>query len=77
MKIISYARTPRAEAPDADSTPSGSGRVRAMSHGHSTDRPVPAELAACEVSDENGTKVRLGSLWAERPIVLAFVRHFG
>jgi hypothetical protein len=48
-----------------------------MSHGHSTDRPVPDELAACEVSDEHGQKIKLGSLWAEKPIVLAFVRHFG
>ncbi len=48
-----------------------------MSHGHPTDRPVPPALAACEVTDEKGATVRLGSLWAERPIVLVFVRHFG
>ena len=48
-----------------------------MSRGHATDRPVPPALTACEVSDENGHELRLGSLWAERPIVLAFVRHFG
>ena len=48
-----------------------------MSHGQSTDRPVPPALADCEVSDETGHKLRLDSLWAERPIVLAFVRHFG
>lgn len=41
------------------------------------DRPVPPELAACEVTDERGAKVRLGELWAERTVVLAFVRHFG
>ncbi len=48
-----------------------------MAHGHPTDRPVPPELAACEVEDERGQKLRLGSLWAERPIALVFVRHFG
>ncbi len=48
-----------------------------MSTGTRTDRPVPEALAACEVLAEDGSKVRLGSLWAERPVVLAFVRHFG
>ena len=38
---------------------------------------VPPELEACELTDENGTKVRLGDLWRDRPVVLAFVRHFG
>ena len=48
-----------------------------MASGRVVDRPVPEALAACEVLAEDGTRVRLGSLWAERPIVLAFVRHFG
>ena len=26
---------------------------------------------------ENGKKFRLGDLWRERPIVVAWVRHFG
>jgi cytochrome oxidase Cu insertion factor (SCO1/SenC/PrrC family) len=38
---------------------------------------VPPELAEIELVDEKGTKVRLGDLWRERPIVLTFVRHFG
>ena len=38
---------------------------------------VPAELAECLVQDEKGAEIRLGSLWADRPVVLAFVRHFG
>ena len=38
---------------------------------------VPAELEAIELTDEKGGKVRLGDLWRERPVVLAFVRHFG
>jgi hypothetical protein len=48
-----------------------------MTRGKATDRPVPDELAACMVTDEHGTELPLGSLWAERPVVLAFVRHFG
>ncbi len=39
--------------------------------------PVPAALADARVLDERGAAVRLGDLWAERPVVLAFVRHFG
>jgi hypothetical protein len=35
------------------------------------------ELAALTVSDLKGQPVRVGSLWAERPVVLAWVRHFG
>jgi hypothetical protein len=38
---------------------------------------VPKELADSIVQDEAGHDVRLGDLWRERPIVLAFVRHFG
>ncbi len=34
-------------------------------------------LADAEVIGLDGSKVRLGSLWAERPVVLAFLRHFG
>ena len=38
---------------------------------------VPAALADCVVLDERGGNQRLGELWKERPVVLAFVRHFG
>ena len=38
---------------------------------------VPPELADCEVLDERGGKVRLGDAWREKPVVVAFVRHFG
>jgi hypothetical protein len=48
-----------------------------MAHGRFTARPVPAELAAAEVLAEDGGTVRLGTLWSDRPVVLAFVRHFG
>jgi hypothetical protein len=38
---------------------------------------VPAALADCVVLDERGGSKRLGDLWADRPVVLGFVRHFG
>ena len=34
-------------------------------------------LSDIELSDWQGTPVRLGSLWADQPIVLVFIRHFG
>jgi hypothetical protein len=40
-------------------------------------RDVPPELAACELHDDQGQAVRLGSLWGERPVILVWVRHFG
>jgi peroxiredoxin len=30
-----------------------------------------------EVMDDQGRTVRLSSLWADRPVVLAFLRHYG
>lgn len=38
---------------------------------------VPQELASAIVLNEQGGQVRLGELWSERTVVLAFVRHFG
>ena len=35
------------------------------------------KLANMTVLDETGAKVTLGSLWAERPAVIVFLRHFG
>lgn len=34
-------------------------------------------LQDLEVLDGNGAGVRLGALWAERPVVLVLIRHFG
>jgi len=34
-------------------------------------------LSGIELRDPEGRAVRLGALWRERPVVLAFVRHFG
>jgi len=28
-------------------------------------------------TDSDGTAVRLGDLWAERPVVLVLLRHYG
>ena len=36
-----------------------------------------AALAEIELPDDRGGSVVLGSLWAERPVVLVFLRHFG
>lgn len=36
-----------------------------------------AALAATELVDPDGNPQRLGELWAEKPAVLLFLRHFG
>jgi hypothetical protein len=41
------------------------------------DRDVSRALADAKVMDEHNRPVRLGDTWAERPVVLTFVRHFG
>jgi hypothetical protein len=51
--------------------------MSSMSQGVRIDRPVPAELANATALEEDGRVVSLGALWAERAVVLAFVRHFG
>jgi hypothetical protein len=38
---------------------------------------VATRLAGIELNDWRGRPVRLGSLWRDRPVVLAFIRHFG
>ena len=35
------------------------------------------DLAKLSVLDARGEPVALGTLWRDRPAVLAFVRHFG
>lgn len=40
------------------------------------DAPAAA-LADVEVQDLDGRPVRLGGLWAEKPVVLVFLRHYG
>jgi hypothetical protein len=38
---------------------------------------VATKLSGIELSDWQGEELRLGSLWQERTVVLAFIRHFG
>ncbi|HEX8790441.1 MAG TPA: hypothetical protein VF765_05775 [Polyangiaceae bacterium] len=38
---------------------------------------VQSDLSEAPVLDVDGRAVPLSSLWRDRPIVLAFVRHFG
>jgi hypothetical protein len=35
------------------------------------------ELAGVVLPDQDGTPVRLGDLWAERPVALVWLRHYG
>jgi len=34
-------------------------------------------LSSLVLADADGATHRLGDLWAERPVVLVFLRHFG
>ncbi len=34
-------------------------------------------LEALELPDATGEPRRLGDFWAERPVILVFLRHFG
>ena len=36
-----------------------------------------SRIAPLEVPDVDGKQVRLGSLWAERPAIIVFLRHWG
>jgi hypothetical protein len=38
---------------------------------------VPREAAAVPVEDLSGRRLSLEALWAQEPVVLAFLRHFG
>jgi len=34
-------------------------------------------LADLELTDAAGTSRRLGDFWADRPVIVVFLRHFG
>jgi len=34
-------------------------------------------LAGVQLADSTGSMRRLGDFWAERPVVVVFLRHFG
>jgi hypothetical protein len=38
---------------------------------------LSAALAPIALPDPDGREVRLGSLWAEGPAVVVFLRHYG
>ena len=38
---------------------------------------VVEQLRDTRVQDLDGSEVRLGDLWAERAVVLVFLRHYG
>jgi hypothetical protein len=38
---------------------------------------VATKLESLELLDPEGSTVRLGTFWQERPVVLTFIRHFG
>lgn len=38
---------------------------------------LAARLSRIELPDADGGRVRLGTLWAERPCVVVFLRHYG
>ena len=38
---------------------------------------LSARLASITLPDVDGKPVRLGSLWADRPAVVVFLRHYG
>ena len=38
---------------------------------------IPSKLKPIAVLDPEGRSVTLGSTWAEKGVVLVFIRHFG
>ena len=38
---------------------------------------LAAALQDLQLPDQDGTPVRLGDLWAERPVALVWLRHYG
>lgn len=38
---------------------------------------VSSKAAGAIIRDLDGREIELQSLWAERPVVLVFLRHFG
>jgi hypothetical protein len=39
--------------------------------------PIPETAARARILDPDGREHELQELWAERPVVLVFLRHFG
>jgi len=46
----------------------------------STELPTPVvmeRLGAVELEDADGSRVKMGSLWEDRPAAVVFLRHYG
>ncbi len=41
------------------------------------EQSLSSKLAGIVLPDSDGREIRLGSLWASRPAVLVFLRHYG
>jgi hypothetical protein len=41
------------------------------------DETLAARLSDLSLPDADGYQVRLGSLWADTPAVVVFLRHYG
>ena len=41
------------------------------------NQSLSGRLAEIVLPDTDGKEIRLGSLWASRPAVLVFLRHYG
>lgn len=41
------------------------------------EHSLSAKLAGVVLPDSEGHEIQLGSLWADRPVVLVFLRHYG
>ena len=57
--------------------PAGRGLLPGQALGFGPMDRIPSDLAALTVLDMEGKAVPFGSLWADRPAVLVFLRHFG
>lgn len=57
--------------------PAGRGPLPGYALGFGPMDRIPSDLAALTVLDVAGKALRFGSLWADRPAVLVFLRHFG
>ena len=41
------------------------------------NQSLSSRLAEIVLPDTDGNEIRLGSVWASRPAVLVFLRHYG
>jgi hypothetical protein len=51
--------------------------IHAPQDGTAMQQSLSGKLAEIVLPDADGQEVRLGSLWAARPAVIVFLRHYG